>query len=233
MINHGARIRLVSTMAAPKITLYVDVVSPFAYLAYYITRHSPVFAKCEVSYIPVLLGGIIKATNNNSPLYIKNKDKWINVERLRWSRYFNVPVTEGTVKGFPIQTLAVQRALCSVAAETPSKLVPCLDALYKSLWVEGNPDVGKPEGFTPILSQVLGEEAAEEAVRKSTTEEVKKMLLANSERAVTSGAFGLPWIECTNSEEKVESFFGVDHLGQVAAFLGLETSSDKGFRCVL
>lgn len=70
---------------------------------------------------------------------------------------------------------------------------------------------------------------------KSTTEEVKKMLLANTERAVASGAFGLPWFECTNSKGDVESFFGVDHLGQIAAFLNLETSSDKsrGFRCVL
>ena len=70
---------------------------------------------------------------------------------------------------------------------------------------------------------------------KSTTEEVKKMLLANSDRAVASGAFGIPWFECTNSQGEVESFFGVDHLGQVTAFLNLETSSDtsKGFRCVL
>ncbi|WEW59295.1 hypothetical protein PRK78_004764 [Emydomyces testavorans] len=220
-------------MPAPKITLYVDIVSPFAYLAYYITRHSPVFAKCEVSYVPVFLGGIMKATNNKPPIHIMNKDKWIGAERLRWSRFFNVPITPGTPKGFPIFTLAVQRALCAVASESPNKLAPCLDALYRSLWVEGNSEVGKPEGFVPVLSEVLGKEAAEEMNRKSTTEEVKKMLFANTDRAVASGAFGLPWIECTNSKGDVESFFGVDHLGQVASFLGLETSTDKGFRCVL
>ncbi|EEP77915.1 conserved hypothetical protein [Uncinocarpus reesii 1704] len=228
-------------MAAPKITLYVDVVSPFAYLAYYITRHSPVFAKCEVSYIPVFLGGIIKATGNSAPIAVKsmyspaqhNKAKWIHVERLRWARYFNVPMTLKPAKGFPVQTLALQRALCAMASKDPGKLVSCLDALYHSHWVEANPEIGKPEGFMPILEQVVGKEAAEGVTEKSVTEAVKSMLAANTEKAIDAGAFGLPWMVCTNSKGETESFFGVDHFGQVAAFLGLETLPDKGFRYTL
>ncbi|KAI1994750.1 hypothetical protein LOZ53_001708 [Ophidiomyces ophidiicola] len=162
-----------------------------------------------------------------------DKDKWINLERVRWSRYFNIPITPETPKGFPIMTLAVQRALCAVASEVPNKLAPCLDALYHSLWVESNSEVGKPEGFVPVLSRVLGNETAEKMALKSTTEEVKNMLLANTERAVASGAFGLPWVECTNAKGEVECFFGVDHLGQVAQFLDLETMADKGFRSSL
>ncbi|KAI1921152.1 hypothetical protein LOZ65_003820 [Ophidiomyces ophidiicola] len=196
----------------------------------------------------------MKATRNNPPIYVKStcrapnfcpdrtaitvklcadKDKWINLERIRWSRYFNIPITPETPKGFPIMTLAVQRALCAVVSEVPNKLAPCLDALYHSLWVESNSEVGKPEGFVPVLSRVLGNETAEKMALKSTTEEVKNMLLANTERAVASGAFGLPWVECTNSKGEVECFFGVDHLGQVAQFLDLETVADKGFRSSL
>ncbi|KAL2160279.1 hypothetical protein VTH06DRAFT_1452 [Thermothelomyces fergusii] len=37
-------------------------------------------------------------------------------------------------------------------------------------------------------------------------------------------------MECTNAEGKTEGFFGVDHLGQVAQFLGLPRpgGGDKG-----
>ncbi|GBF60143.1 hypothetical protein TMEN_2547 [Trichophyton mentagrophytes] len=123
-------------MAAPKITLYVDIVSPFAYIAYHVLRNSPVFANCTTTYVPVLLGGIIQATGNTPPIRIKSKlsnrpstcsaqsplagssnfiyilnpadkDKWINVERLRWSKLLGVPITEAMPDGFPVFTLAV------------------------------------------------------------------------------------------------------------------------------
>lgn len=72
-----------ATITKPKITLYVDIVSPFAYMAYYIlrvspppglspstlvtsilthhapTQHDPIFATCDVKYIPIFLGGLM------------------------------------------------------------------------------------------------------------------------------------------------------------------------------
>ena len=44
-------------MAKPKITLYVDIVSPFAYMGYYMLRHHPAFnpSKVSVTYIPIFL----------------------------------------------------------------------------------------------------------------------------------------------------------------------------------
>lgn len=64
--------------------------------------------------------------------------------------------------------------------------------------------------------------------------EVKKLLLTNSEKAVEEGAFGLPWFVATNAEGVTEGFWGVDHLGQVVKFLGLDRGVDeKGFRALL
>jgi len=123
MLASGIGRRLSSTktrMAGPKLTLYVDTVSPFAYEAYYILRVSsryvssvslssskglclnsiwerrawkviwevpswnrvlillrkqndPVFKKCEISYIPIFLGGVMKACGNVPPISIKSK----------------------------------------------------------------------------------------------------------------------------------------------------------------
>ncbi|EFE34925.1 2-hydroxychromene-2-carboxylate isomerase, putative [Trichophyton benhamiae CBS 112371] len=248
-------------MAAPKITLYVDIVSPFAYIAYHVLRNSPVFAKCTTTYVPVLLGGIIQATGNTPPIRIKSKpltrpplallnlllqarlisyilnpadkDKWINVERLRWSKLLGVPITEAMPDGFPVFTLAVQRALCVVAADHPEKLAGCIDALYNTLWVKRDSSVIKPEGYVPVLETVIGKDAAIKVAEKANTAEIKQKLVSNTDRSVESGAFGLPWMECTNSKGETESFFGVDHLGQVVAFLGLDGTLGQGFKALL
>lgn len=95
-------------MAGPKITLYLDVVSPFAYIAYYVLRvsaavsfrmiarqsktisfflgsvyasdqsdkyqkNSPTFARCDINYVPIFLGGLMHACNNRAPIQIKSK----------------------------------------------------------------------------------------------------------------------------------------------------------------
>lgn len=62
----------------------------------------------------------------------------------------------------------------------------------------------------------------------------KKQLIENTDRAFAEGAFGLPWMVCENSEGKKEGFWGVDHLGQVVEFLGLDrTKGGKGWKAVL
>ncbi|KAJ6106912.1 thioredoxin-like protein [Penicillium capsulatum] len=220
-------------MAAPQITLYVDIISPFAYIAFHVLKNSPTFAKCNVTYVPILLGGLMQATGNNPPINIKNKDKWINLERIRWAKYFSVPVADRAPDGFPQRTLAVQRALCAVAENVPSQMPSVLEALYRSFWVDRNAKIGEPEGFIPVLEKVLGKNTTQDIVSAIARPEIKTQLTANTDRAFKSGAFGLPWFECTDAKGNTEGFWGIDHLGQVVDFLGLDRSRDAGFRAVL
>ncbi|KAJ5610506.1 hypothetical protein N7510_007225 [Penicillium lagena] len=220
-------------MSAPKITLYVDVVSPFAYIAFYVLKNSPTFAQCKVQYVPVLLGGLMQTCGNTPPIRIKNKDKWINEERLRWAKYFSVPMCATTPEGFPVRTLAVQRAMCAVSQKSPAEVESVLDALYRSFWVERNSKIGEPEGFTPVLEGVLGKQVAQDVLSAMGQPDVKNILTSNTDQAFKTGAFGLPWFECTNSKGETEGFWGIDHLGQVVDFLGLDRNLDKGFRAVL
>ncbi|RJE22816.1 2-hydroxychromene-2-carboxylate isomerase [Aspergillus sclerotialis] len=136
-------------------------------------------------------------------------------------------------EGFPPLTLATQRALCAVSLKFPEKLVPTLDALFRSFWADGNPKIGQPEGFVPVLENVLGKNGTQEVLQAANQPEAKSLLSANTDRAFKSGAFGLPWFECTNSSGKTEGFWGIDHLGQVANFLELDRSADSGFRALL
>ncbi|KAJ5090690.1 thioredoxin-like protein [Penicillium argentinense] len=220
-------------MAVPQITLYVDIVSPFAYIAFHVLKNSPTFAKCNINYVPIFLGGLMHECNNTPPINIKNKDKWMGLERMRWAKYFNVPMTEKLPEGFPPKTLAIQRALCTISQKWPEKLPAVIEALYRSFWVDENPRIGDLEGFAPVLERVLGKQAAQETLSAMSQPEIKALLSANTNRSFKEGAFGLPWFQCTDASGKTEGFWGVDHLGVVADFLGLDRSRDSGFRAVL
>ena len=91
-----------------------------------------------------------------------DKAQWINQERLRWARYFSVPIVEQTPAGFPSLTVAPQRALCAISQKAPERFVPAVEALFQSYWVEANSQIGQPEGFGPVLEKVLGKEGAQQ-----------------------------------------------------------------------
>lgn len=94
-----------------------------------------------------------------------DKDIWTGTERLRWAKYFSVPIMDGIPEGFPVFTLGVQRALAALSQKAPEKFIPCVEGLYRALWVDNQANVGRPEGFAPVLAKVLGKEGAEELVK--------------------------------------------------------------------
>ncbi|KAK4119974.1 HCCA isomerase/glutathione S-transferase kappa [Parathielavia appendiculata] len=218
-------------MTRPKITLYVDTVSPFAYMAYYILRHEEVFKGCDIIYVPIFLGGLFQKCGNMAPLKIKNKAEWINTERLRWARHFSVPITTGLPPDFPAPSLPIMRALCVIAASDDGpqqpRLTKALDTLYSQHW-EHAVATHKPEVLKETLVGLFGKEEAEKILTESTTAQGKQALMANTDRAFEAGAFGIPWFECTDGEGKTEGFFGVSSLGQVVEFLGLQIKGGLG-----
>ncbi|KAI1858695.1 uncharacterized protein JN550_012527 [Neoarthrinium moseri] len=242
-------------MGQSKITLYVDVVSPFAYEAFHILQNEPVFKDVQVKYVPIFLGGLMKACGNTPPINIKNKDKWIQTEKLRWARAFDVPMAAASPANFPPMTLALMRALAALSAHQEGGgqrlLAAALAKLWHALWVE-HAEVEKPAVFGPLLAAVLGRERAEEgesdllrlfhfiSVHVSTlllmaeaSTSGKTALKDNTDRAFEDGAFGLPWMVATNGAGQTEGFWGVDHMAQVLQFLGLEKPGQGGWRSVL
>ncbi|KAB5585375.1 thioredoxin-like protein [Coniochaeta sp. 2T2.1] len=221
-------------MAPLKITLFVDTVSPFAYEAYHILRNDPTFAACVITYVPIFLGGLMKTCSNTAPIHIRNKDKWINVERLRWAKAFAVPICDEMPPNFPPLTLQIMRALSAIQhsdGENQERLVKTLDVLFHQYWVKNTP-IHEPETLRRVLAEVLGTHEAEKVLTDAATLG-KKILADNTDRAFAEGAFGLPWMTCVNAEGKTEGFWGVDHLGQVVQFLGLERPKHGGWKSLL
>jgi 2-hydroxychromene-2-carboxylate isomerase len=186
-------------------------------------QNSPIFRPVQITYIPILLGGLMKACDNRAPIEIRNKGKWINVERLRWARQFHIPMSQDFPAGFPKPTLHLQRFLTALHMTRPELLTKALDTLYAALWTEPNEaDLPDPKVFGPVLAEVLGADVVKESLDKMGSAEVKKQLVENTDRALADGAFGLPWFQCENADGRVEGFWGFDHLGQVVRFLGLD-----------
>ncbi|KAG9232211.1 thioredoxin-like protein [Amylocarpus encephaloides] len=221
---------------ARKLALYVDTVSPFAYEAYYILRCDPIFKDVDITYIPIFLGGVMKACGNTPPIKIKNKDVWINKTRLRWSKLFAIPMLEKTPPDFPPLTLLAMRALCALTVLKPGNegqeaLVKCLDKLYPAYWVEGRKTYEK-DVLAEVLSGILGKEGANK-VMEAAGKEGKERLGENTDQALADGAFGLPWFVVENEKGVKDTFWGVDHLGLLLSHLGIDKPVGRGWEALL
>lgn len=162
--------------------------------------------------------------NNRPPLQIKNKDKWIGKERVRWAKQFNIPFAEKNPEPFPQLTLGAMRALCAVALMYPNDqaiLSNCFAALYQAFWVERQ-TISQPEVYGKVFENVFGEQKGKEVMAKSQSKEAKDLLKANTDLAFEEGAFGLPYFVATNTKGEKEGFWGFDHIGQVIDHLGIQ-----------
>jgi 2-hydroxychromene-2-carboxylate isomerase len=64
---------------------------------------------------------------------------------------------------------------------------------YENFWVQWN-EPTKPENIHAILRTILGsDEEAQKVLERTKTDEVKKKLSGNTNKAFEDGAFGLPW----------------------------------------
>ncbi|KAJ5636703.1 uncharacterized protein N7484_010016 [Penicillium longicatenatum] len=220
-------------MATPRITLYFDIGSPFSQIGFHVLRNSPIFTKCQIDYVPVLLRDLFQKCNNTPPIAVKNKLQWIQRERLYWGHRFGVPITAAVPEGFPASTIDIQTTLCALAKEAPEKFVSIIEKFYYVFWAEADTKIASPERFFAVLENELGQELTKKIQDTLVTSDVKAALLENTQRAFDAGAFGLPWFECVNTEGIQEGFWGIDHLGRLADFLQLDTSLDQSFRVLL
>ncbi|KAK5943414.1 hypothetical protein PMZ80_004421 [Knufia obscura] len=230
-----------------KITFYIDIVSPFGYLAWWMLRNSPTFKNVQITPLPILLGGLHKQCGNLAPILIKNKKEWINRERERWAETFAIPIRDGAPPGFPVSTVGAMRVLTALGMEDNLErgvYERVVDVFWAALWCPQSPvlknakgrgeggefDVKSPEVLTALLGSVDGidEDRAREIVKRTGEKDVKDRLVGNTNLAFERGAFGMPWFECENSKGEKEGFWGFDHLGQVVRFLGLDERGDLG-----
>jgi 2-hydroxychromene-2-carboxylate isomerase len=162
----------------------------------------------KFEYVPILLGGIFKATNNKSPAEtlagIKNKREFHDIETNRFVQRFHVkPYTWNPF--FPVNTLNLMRT--AVAARLEGVFEKYIDAAFHHMWVEPK-KMDDPAVALEALA-VSGLDA-KRLFERATEADVKAKLIENTQVAVDRGAFGSPTFFVGN-----EMFFGKEQLRDV------------------
>jgi len=185
-----------------------DFGSPNAFLSHQAIPAIEQRIGVRFDYVPILLGGIFKATNNRSPAEtlagIKNKAEFHAVETERFVRRFQVNPYRWN-PFFPINTLNLMRA--AVAAQSEGGFETYVDAAFHHMWVEPK-KMDDPEVALRALTE-SGVDAAKLFARAQEAD-IKARLIANTQSAVERGAFGSPTFFVGN-----EMFFGKEQLREV------------------
>jgi 2-hydroxychromene-2-carboxylate isomerase len=162
----------------------------------------------KFEYVPVLLGGIFKATNNRSPAEslagVKNKREFHALETERFVKRFNVkPYAWNPF--FPVNTLNLMRA--AIAAQSEGAFEKYVDAAFHHMWAEPK-KMDDPEVALEAFA-ASGLDAAKLFARAQDAD-VKARLIENTQSAVERGAFGSPTFFVGK-----EMFFGKEQLREV------------------
>src|SRR6186713_698786 len=209
-LRHNARKarsgRLILTRTAPQFLF--DFGSPNAYLSHLAIPAIEQRIGVKFDYVPILLGGIFKSTNNKSPAEtlagIRNKREFQAVETERFVKRFGVkPYTWNPF--FPVNTLNLMRA--AVAAQMEGVFEKYIEAAFHHMWVEPK-KMDDPEVAAKALAS-SGLDAAK-LLARSQDADVKAKLIENTQAAVERGAFGSPTFFVGN-----EMFFGKEQLREV------------------
>jgi 2-hydroxychromene-2-carboxylate isomerase len=191
-----------------RVEFLFDFGSPNAYLAHRAIPQIEARTGVRFAYVPVLLGGIFKLTNNRSPVEVlagvRNKPAFMKLETTRFLRRYGLKPYVWNPH-FPVMTLNLMR--CAVAADREGTLMPFVEAAFHHIWEEPK-KMDDPEVARAALT-ASGIDA-EHLFARAQEPEVKAALVAATDAAVARGAFGAPTFFVGD-----EMFFGKEQLRDV------------------
>lgn len=184
------------------VEFYFDLGSPTTYLAH--TQLAKICAdtRSELIYIPMLLGGVFKATGNASPAMIPAKGRYMFQDLDRFAKRYGVQLRFNP--HFPINTLILMRAVTGMQMRQPQRFAEFVDCLFKALWVEGR-NLNDPQTVAAVLTENGFD--PQEIMALTNDESVKAALKENTEAAIKRGVFGAPSMFIGD-----QLFFGQDRL---------------------
>ncbi|MCK1716877.1 2-hydroxychromene-2-carboxylate isomerase [Bradyrhizobium sp. 141] len=191
-----------------KVEFLFDFGSPNAYLAELALPGIERRTGVKFDYVPVLLGGIFKATGNMSPFEslhgIKNKPEYQSLETERFIRRHHATKFRSN-PFFPVNTLMLMRG--AVAAKFEGVFEPYFRAAYHHMWEEPK----KMDDLETFRNAFISSGVdIDQLLARAQQDDVKKGLIDRTTDAVNRGAFGSPTFFVGS-----EMFFGKDQLRDV------------------
>ena len=191
------------------VEFHFDFGSPNAYLAHLVIPAIERRTGVPFTYVPVLLGGVFKATGNVSPAVslrgIQNKPEYVALETRRFVAKHGI-THFATNPFFPVNTLQIMRG--AVAAQRLGCFARFVDEVYRHMWAAPK-KLDEPAVIRAALLE--SDLPADALIARASDADVKQQLLANTEDSVARGVFGSPSFFVGD-----ELFFGKDRLRDVA-----------------
>ena len=195
-----------------KIDFYFDFASPNAYFGFNVLKKFPEKYDCEINYIPVLLGGIFKATNNKPPMEqffgVLNKNEYQSLEIERFVNRHGLTKFKMNPH-FPVISLQIVRG--AIAAEMDGYLEDYIEKILIHMWEEPK-KMDDPE----VIKAAFEESGfdSEKLLEQMQDTDVKAKLISNTEDAVKRGLFGIPTFFIDD-----EMYFGKDTIWMIEEIL--------------
>lgn len=192
----------------PKVEFHFDFGSPNAYFAHRVIPAIEQRTGTQFTYVPILLGGVFKLSNNQPPMVqfkdIKAKRDYMKLEIIRFIKKHGLTRFKMN-PNFPVNTVQIMRG--AVAAEMDGVLPKYVEAAFTSMWEDGL-KMDDSEVIRTALDRA-GLDGARTLARIQE-QDVKDKLLKNTEGTVARGTFGAPTFFVGE-----EIFFGKDRLREV------------------
>lgn len=223
-------------MAARTLVVYIDIESPYSYLATELLRRHRERWHIPIIFKPVVIGAIFKATGNKPPAASSlAKGKYNFVDLSRTAEMYGIPF-----KGLPKNSLARGLAVKAPLSGMPglrlltaafanhgcedTRSLSLMHLLFQLIMVDGaGKDVHLSNGVLAEACRAAGfsELQCSELMESMTTEAVQTELRKSTEEACARGAFGVPFMYITGSNvpKAYRMWFGADRIEHIARWL--------------
>lgn len=191
-------------MVKPDVVYHFDFGSPNSYLLHKLIPGIEQRTGVKFEYLPILLGGLMKATNNLPPMMafanVTGKNDYFLMEINRYVRR-NKIAPFAFNPDFPINTLLLMRG--AIAAQRLDCFETYVDAGFHAMW--GEPmKMDDPDVFKATLD--AAGLPADQLLALTQDPEVKQTLLDNTQHSAARGNFGAPTVYVGD-----EMFFGKEN----------------------
>ena len=196
-----------------KAVWYFDPISPYAYLHFKLFDRIawPAGAVPQIEYVPVLFAGLLRANGTKGPAEIVEKRRH-TYRMCVWLARAN-GIAFRLPPAHPFNPLHALRLLIGAGVTRAN-----MEAVFDCIWQDGN-DINAPAVFAALAQRLGISDVAATLARP----EVKQQLIANTERAVKRGVYGVPTFDIDG-----QLFWGSDTLLLMNAWLAQPDLFEQG-----
>ena len=179
---------------------FFDFASPYSYLAHKQIRNIEDQYKIEITYMPILLGGLLNLAEIKAPAFIPSKAKFMIKDCKLFAEKLNIKFKFNSY--FPIQSLNLMRGVLIARNENKTSLY--IDKFFDAYWQDGL-NLNDQKIVDKILEDLNFN--LEIFKLKISEQKIKDELKKRTKDAFLKGVFGAPSFIINN-----KMFWGQDRL---------------------